>query len=259
MRLICPKCSAQYEIDDSLVPAGGREVECSGCGHVWFQPGRMAGADLAPAQLSRPLNESILSVLREEAERELNARKTEQDQPPPAETPAAKAALPPVPQPQQLISAPVAPQQTEPKPRAPAARPPAETPTEATGAPPHIRDNFSFDWQALRDSGPQARPATELPDVSALAATLVHEPARQDPPATEAESAATPAPPPVVARKTYRQGLIAGVLAMALLAGLYSAAPALADKGAVGAKLMEWRELADQGHNWIYARFRGRN
>lgn len=37
MRLICPNCGAQYEVDDSLVPESGRDVQCSNCGHAWFQ------------------------------------------------------------------------------------------------------------------------------------------------------------------------------------------------------------------------------
>lgn len=38
MRLICPNCSAQYEVDDSVIPAEGRDVQCSNCGQTWFQP-----------------------------------------------------------------------------------------------------------------------------------------------------------------------------------------------------------------------------
>lgn len=37
MRLKCPNCSAQYEIDASLIPVDGRDVQCSSCGHTWFQ------------------------------------------------------------------------------------------------------------------------------------------------------------------------------------------------------------------------------
>jgi predicted Zn finger-like uncharacterized protein len=37
MRLICPNCDAQYEVDASLIPLDGRDVQCSDCGHVWFQ------------------------------------------------------------------------------------------------------------------------------------------------------------------------------------------------------------------------------
>ena len=37
MRLICPNCSAQYEIDVDLIPDEGRDVQCSNCGHTWFE------------------------------------------------------------------------------------------------------------------------------------------------------------------------------------------------------------------------------
>jgi len=37
MRLICPNCGAQYEVDDAVVPDNGRDVQCSNCGHTWFQ------------------------------------------------------------------------------------------------------------------------------------------------------------------------------------------------------------------------------
>lgn len=42
MRLTCPNCAAQYEIDASLLPEDGREVQCSACGHIWFQESRTA-------------------------------------------------------------------------------------------------------------------------------------------------------------------------------------------------------------------------
>lgn len=37
MRITCPSCKAQYEIEDDLLPEEGREVQCSACGTVWFQ------------------------------------------------------------------------------------------------------------------------------------------------------------------------------------------------------------------------------
>ena len=37
MRLICPNCGAQYEVDVSVIPEAGRDVQCSNCGHTWFQ------------------------------------------------------------------------------------------------------------------------------------------------------------------------------------------------------------------------------
>lgn len=37
MRLTCPNCDAQYEVDAAVIPAEGRDVQCSSCGHTWFQ------------------------------------------------------------------------------------------------------------------------------------------------------------------------------------------------------------------------------
>lgn len=45
MRLICPNCGAQYEVPDEVIPASGRDVQCSNCGDTWFQP----HADMTPA------------------------------------------------------------------------------------------------------------------------------------------------------------------------------------------------------------------
>ncbi|KEP71448.1 hypothetical protein DL1_06530 [Thioclava dalianensis] len=40
MRLVCPNCGAQYEVDDAVIPENGRDVQCSNCAHSWFQPSR---------------------------------------------------------------------------------------------------------------------------------------------------------------------------------------------------------------------------
>lgn len=81
MRLTCPQCGAQYEIPDDAIPPAGREVECSSCNHVWFQARQATVQEnfdpAARPALSRPLNDSILSILREEAARELDARKSD--------------------------------------------------------------------------------------------------------------------------------------------------------------------------------------
>jgi len=39
MRLICPNCDSEYEVDDSMIPAEGRDVQCSNCMNTWFQIG----------------------------------------------------------------------------------------------------------------------------------------------------------------------------------------------------------------------------
>lgn len=121
MRIICPNCDAQYEVDASAIPEGGRDVQCSNCGHAWFQektdlqedltaalyedpvaedppvsqaldqaddddvgpdpgddaaePPALPAAGVAPVK--RSLDDAVLAVLREEAEREIAARKAE--------------------------------------------------------------------------------------------------------------------------------------------------------------------------------------
>lgn len=48
MRLTCPNCKAQYEVDASVIPATGRDVQCSNCGRTWFQKAE-AGETAMPA------------------------------------------------------------------------------------------------------------------------------------------------------------------------------------------------------------------
>lgn len=118
MRLLCPNCDAEYEVDASVIPDSGRDVQCSNCGHAWFQLPPEVEADLAAEEAlytppepaipvieepalpvaaaspiaeqtaeqtaapaaepsGRSIDESVLAVLREEAERELGARRAE--------------------------------------------------------------------------------------------------------------------------------------------------------------------------------------
>ncbi|KAJ56095.1 hypothetical protein ACMU_10075 [Actibacterium mucosum KCTC 23349] len=47
MRLVCPNCDAVYEVDDAVIPDGGRDVQCSNCGTTWFQKSAQQLADEA--------------------------------------------------------------------------------------------------------------------------------------------------------------------------------------------------------------------
>lgn len=100
MRLICPNCDAQYEVVDDVIPADGRDVQCSNCGQTWFQhhPDHMPPADAvdetadprshegdvpaADEERTQPpsepkrreLDPSVADILRQEAELESKAR-----------------------------------------------------------------------------------------------------------------------------------------------------------------------------------------
>ncbi|MHA6345014.1 zinc-ribbon domain-containing protein [Roseivivax sp. CAU 1761] len=45
MRLTCPNCHALYDVPAELIPAEGRDVECSDCGETWFQPPETGAAE----------------------------------------------------------------------------------------------------------------------------------------------------------------------------------------------------------------------
>lgn len=109
MRLICPKCDAQYDIADDVIPEGGRDVQCSSCSHTWFQmdkpkpSGRQNPPSVMKMSQSRPrpthadtaarkpLESSIADILREEAAREKQLAAV-QDSPPETLTSAPAAA-----------------------------------------------------------------------------------------------------------------------------------------------------------------------
>ena len=256
MRLTCPNCRAQYEIAEDAIPASGRSVECSACGHVWRAPGGATGArgsaaqgsaargsgaqgsggraaasadgaprDRAPAPpreqvpgqagggpagaggadydpaerppLHRPLAESILSVLREEAGRELGARRR-------AAVPQAAAGARPRPTEPALDAAsrtlpPDRPDPVDPA-RAAIAGGTAGPEAGLLDDPPTLGGNDPGPAHAGtapdRPEPPDA-PAPEtprLPDAAALAATLIAAPRPAPLPAAEAHPAVLPDP-----------------------------------------------------------------
>ncbi|MDJ0859915.1 MAG: zinc-ribbon domain-containing protein, partial [Dinoroseobacter sp.] len=106
MRLTCPNCQAQYDVADTAIPAQGREVQCSSCGHAWFErpksarPRRVARRSVdetapilpdaddleddfaaapapAPTMPRRDLDPSVAEILRAEATREARERRQE--------------------------------------------------------------------------------------------------------------------------------------------------------------------------------------
>ncbi|MEM1429921.1 MAG: zinc-ribbon domain-containing protein [Pseudomonadota bacterium] len=111
MRLTCPNCGAQYEIDATVIPEEGRDVQCSSCGHTWFQlhPELALEPEEPPVEEALPRRQhdpEVMGILREEAERERAARAAERaplesqpelemPAPPPPRSAGAMPSLPP--------------------------------------------------------------------------------------------------------------------------------------------------------------------
>ena len=98
MLIKCPNCEAQYEVPNDIIPAAGRDVQCSSCSKTWFvtgQSGKKIVKDKASNYRSQEKNElpkfettesfltdkatndvdaNVLEILREEADREIRAR-----------------------------------------------------------------------------------------------------------------------------------------------------------------------------------------
>lgn len=75
MRLICPNCEAQYEVPDDVIPDAGRDVQCSDCGHTWFQEAAVsARPDPASTFQRAPVPPEVSDILQEEAAFERAAR-----------------------------------------------------------------------------------------------------------------------------------------------------------------------------------------
>ncbi|MCB1335244.1 MAG: zinc-ribbon domain-containing protein [Roseivivax sp.] len=112
MRLICPNCEAQYEVPDNAISMEGRDVQCSSCGHTWFQlhPDQeaaiaasreaigaengwdMSGPPARPAT-SRPKPKRMIAVQEPEPEPEEAEEETAEDEHEPMEyTPAPQPA-----------------------------------------------------------------------------------------------------------------------------------------------------------------------
>lgn len=224
MRLICPNCDAEYEVDESAIPDGGRDVQCSNCGHAWFQlpvgqemasaeeealfgtpPEEPAPLPEPPAPPRRSLDENLMAVLREEAEREAAARRAEAA---PIET------------------------QTEMPLAAPA-------PTEAARRVARLK---GVDPDAAPPAGKAGSRRQLLPDIEEINSTL-------RPGSAEAEGQAGEA---AATKRGFRSGFFLALLVAVAGAGLYAMAPRLGEQ-IPGAKpaLEAYVAQVDGGRLWL--------
>ena len=91
MRLTCPNCDAEYSVDDAAIPPGGRDVQCSNCGHAWFQMHPAAEAEAAafdPLSRGTPLPPSEAVGRGAPAGAAADAAPASPDASPPADAPA---------------------------------------------------------------------------------------------------------------------------------------------------------------------------
>lgn len=233
MRLICPNCRAQYEIDATAIPAAGRDVQCSACATTWFQPSDTAepapsplaptaddGEDDSPAPgaagAASRVDQSVLDVLREEAERELSERR--RSQPAGLETQGDLGLV------------------TRPRPAAVTPRPDPEHDADSdSAATPPSRRNL-------------------LPDIEELSSTL-------QPGSTPRRlgDAQTALPPTAQDERTgFRQGLSLVLLIAVLLVGLYALAPMIARQvPALAEALAGYVALVDSLRAWVSESLRG--
>jgi len=236
MRLICPRCGAQYEIDAGAIPLAGRDVECSACDHVWRAMPEAEGFDPdARPQLSRPLNESVIEILREEAARELEVRAAERRTQRAAERAAVVAA--------EIASDPQVPR---------------EKGAGDAGLGKAIVGKGAL---AAREAGGESdvprgtRPETAL---EGAAREDRSEPAGPSYRAAAARQAETPVayseplgPGASQERRRYAAGFGTAVMIALVALALYALAPRLADQGQLGATLGGWRAEVDRGRDWL--------
>lgn len=98
MLIQCPNCNAQYEVPNDIIPAAGRDVQCSSCSKTWFvtslsdkkstkdkvskyeslEKGNLSKFETTESFLTdksnKEVDRDVLEILREEADREIQAR-----------------------------------------------------------------------------------------------------------------------------------------------------------------------------------------
>ncbi|MBL3597381.1 zinc-ribbon domain-containing protein [Rhodovulum sulfidophilum] len=232
--MTCPKCGAQYEVDEAVIPDEGRDVQCSNCNHIWFQgpsgpaprdplaafavpraPEPVASGPEGPdAPPRRGLDEDVLSILREEAEREQRAREEEAT----AETFSEQADL--------GLASPPAPVRA----KAPEAAPSPEPEPDPAPAEPSR-------GAARRDL---------LPDVEKITSTL----------SASTDRGAASIPPAAAARNGLSGAFLAGFLVAVLVAAAalaaYLKAPAIAALNpALEGQVAAYVETVDAARAWL--------
>ncbi len=276
MRLVCPNCDAEYEVEDAAIPLTGRDVQCSNCGHAWFQTHPDATpVAVAEAEAPEPVVEEEAAGALLDAEPEALASEPEADVPPPLtdETAQAGAVAPePTIGPRNIDesvlavlreeaareaaarraeAAPALETQTE-LGLAAAARPPlakagAVKPVEAKGA-----EALVTEVEKPQEPAAEVRPRRELlPAIEEINSTLRASSGR------EGNEAATFAADPVPTGSGGRRGFLTVVLVAVILLALYVFAPLIGEKvPALGGAMASYVAAVDAARAWLDGRVR---
>ncbi|MDO5612384.1 MAG: zinc-ribbon domain-containing protein [Paracoccus sp. (in: a-proteobacteria)] len=269
LRLICPGCGAEYQLDEGLIPASGREVECSACGRIWRQPASGAAEPPPPAAMPVPAPTHDYRR-RDPIDFVVSRRLAGHDKTtPPTGRPAPPAQPAPAPMPRlnRPLPADVLSILTE-----EAARERAAQAAERSAAPALT----PTDWPATTVTITPPRPHAPAAEAAEAAEALLVSPAPSTPvqgaaplptTATTEQShttAATPQSParkpaddtdPAAPRHHGRAGFICGLAVAAVLLALYLAAPMVSPESSAGQALHQWREIADHARNWLAGLF----
>ena len=252
MRLTCPRCGAEYEVEDRLIPAGGREVQCSSCDNVWFQLGRLRmvpPAPLPPAaaaqeeapRMGRALPEDVMDILRDEAAH-FRASHPGLDAAPAVAAPAdPDAVADDAPVPVAEVATPAGPEPViaPDVQSAPASVTAEETSNETAMEAAEAIAALEAAAKAPVPQGqasPPATPATAMPQTGAVAPAgdwSQSEPARRG--------------------GGFGRGFLIGLILAAGFYALYRAAPGAGD-GVWGDVLRSIRAAGDAFHHWVQAR-----
>ena len=117
MLIKCPNCNANYEVPNDIIPATGRDVQCSNCSKTWFVTG-LSGKKTIKDKISnyegaessglpkfettesflkdkstKDTDGDVLEILREEADLELRTRKADRSASSTAQKPSSKRAI----------------------------------------------------------------------------------------------------------------------------------------------------------------------
>ena len=117
MLIKCPNCNAQYEVPNNIIPATGRDVQCSNCSKTWFVTG-LSGKKTVKDKISnyegpessgsstfettesflkdkstKDIDPDVLEILREEADLEIRTREADRNVSSAAQKPLSNRAI----------------------------------------------------------------------------------------------------------------------------------------------------------------------